>query len=543
MERPSQNSNSFNNFPEKIISKLKQADDLLIKEYELFTSGKKSFIENQSKLTDYINKFYNDLKEAFESDRTKHLKLINDYFSKIKEEFDKIDELLQNNKRIINKGMNYINILKNQNFLEVRLVDQLELIEQLNLNSLLDNDINNKINLFLFKIKNNMLIPEINIDNKIYSLVQEMRNCFNIQLNQKNFGSINLENININNIIENNSINNNLDINNLSSIFQSQNEIYLSEENDELKNLIEDLCGFMGEIDINLLPKFIWFEPNSNNIHEIFVDKNNSIKSEKINYKYITNGASENENNNKKDNLFNDEFRVSNLNNDLIYISGGVLSNNSYNNSNGQILLNSLFEYSLKEKTLKEKAHMKIGRIYHGIILINNMLYICGGLDNNLKITNICERYSLYENKWINMSPMKNELSKINLTQIDDKTLVVFGGIKKDNSFNYDIYYYKIDLDTWFILDNFKLPKGILFPGICKINNKYIIIFGGINENGEESKDVFRMDISMGNCEQLNKNLNIGGFSLYFPNFVNNEIHMLLSHQNQKYPDRIVFNL
>ena len=188
MERSSQNS--FNNFPEKIITKLKQADDLLIKEYELFTSGKKSFIENQSKLTDYINKFYNDLKEAFESDRSKHLKLINDYFSKIKEEFDKIDELLQNNKRIINKGMNYINILKNQNFLEVRLVDQLELIEQLNLNSLLDNDINNKINLFLFKIKNNMLIPEINIDNKIYSLVQEMRNCFNIQLNQKNFGAI-----------------------------------------------------------------------------------------------------------------------------------------------------------------------------------------------------------------------------------------------------------------------------------------------------------------------------------------------------------------
>ena len=138
MERPSQNSNSFNNFPEKIISKLKQADDLLIKEYELFTSGKKSFIENQSKLTDYINKFFNDLKEAFELDRTKHLKLINDYFSKIKEEFDKIDELLQNNKRIINKGMNYINILKNQNFLEVRLVDQLELIEQLNLNSLLE---------------------------------------------------------------------------------------------------------------------------------------------------------------------------------------------------------------------------------------------------------------------------------------------------------------------------------------------------------------------------------------------------------------------
>ena len=541
MEQSSQKL--FNNFPEKILSKLKQADDLLIKEYELFMNGKNTFTESQTKLVQYINKFFDDLKEAFESERSKHLKLINEYCSKIKQEFDKVDELLQNNKRIINKGLNYINILRNQNFIEVRLVDQLELIEQLNLNSLLDDNVNNKINLFLFKIKNNMLIPEIIVDNKIYSLVQEMRNCFNIQVNQKFFGKINLENININNILNTNNNDNNIDINNLSSIFKDKNDIYLLEENDELKNLIEDLCGIMDKIDINLIPKFIWIEPNSNNIYEIFMDKNNSIKSEIIEYKYITNGASENENNNKKDFLFNDEFRVSNLSNDLIYISGGVLSNNSNNNSNGQIILNSLYEYSLKEKTLKEKAHMKIGRINHGIILINDMLYICGGLDQNLKISNTCEKYDIKENKWINMSEMKNQISKINLAQIDEDTLVAFGGIKKDNIFNYDIHYYKIGIDTWFILDNFKLPKGILFPGICKINNKYIIIFGGINENGEESKDVFRMDISMGNCEQLNKNLNVGGFSLYFPNFVNNEIHMLLSHQNQKYPDRIVFNL
>jgi hypothetical protein len=542
MEQSSQKL--FNNFPEKILSKLKQADDLLIKEYELFMNGKNTFTESQTKLVQYINKFFDDLKEAFESERSKHLKLINEYCSKIKQEFDKVDELLQNNKRIINKGLNYINILRNQNFIEVRLVDQLELIEQLNLNSLLDDNVNNKINLFLFKIKNNMLIPEIIVDNKIYSLVQEMRNCFNIQVNQKFFGKINLENININNILNTNNNDNNIDINNLSSIFKDKNDIYLLEENDELKNLIEDLCGIMDKIDINLIPKFIWVEPNSNNIYEIFIDKNNSIKSEIIEYKYITNGASENENNNKKDFLFNDEFRVSNLSNDLIYISGGVLSNNSNNNSNGQIILNSLYEYSLKEKTLKEKAHMKIGRINHGIILINDMLYICGGLDQNLKISNTCEKYDIKENKWINMSEMKNQISKINLAQIDEDTLVAFGGIKKDNIFNYDIHYYKIGIDTWFILDNFKLPKGIIFPGICKINDKYIIIFGGVNENGEESKDVFKMDISMGSYELLDKNLNKGGLSLYFSYFVNNnEIHMLLNHQNQKYPDRIVFNL
>ena len=83
--------------------------------------------------------------------------------------------------------MNYINILKKQNFIEIKLVDQLDLIEQLNLNSLLDDNVNNQINLFLFQIKNNMLIPEISIDNKVYSLVQEIHETFNIKINQKFF--------------------------------------------------------------------------------------------------------------------------------------------------------------------------------------------------------------------------------------------------------------------------------------------------------------------------------------------------------------------
>ena len=526
-------------FPDKIITKLKQADELIIKEYDFFTSGKNTFINNQNELINNINKFYNDLKEAFEIDHNNNINYINNYFSKVKKEFDKVDELLQNKKRIIDKGLNYISLLKNQNFIEIQLVDQLELIEQLNLNSLLDNNINNKINLFLFQIKNNMLLPELIINNKVYSLVQEIRSSFNIKINEKIFNEINIENININNVLSNK---NKIDISNSSSLFMNHNEIYLQEENTELKNIIEDLCGYVNNLEINLSPKFIWFEPNSNNIYDIILDKNNIMKTEKIEYNYITNGSDIN-NNNKKNNIFNDEFRVSNINNELIYISGGELNLNENGTNNNKKIIKTLYEYSLNEKILKEKSHMKLGRIYHGNILINTSLFICGGLAQNLNITNSCEKYIIKENKWLDISPMKEELSKINLVQIDEKSFAIFGGEKKDNSFNYNIHYYRIDIDTWFVLDNFKIPKGLLFPGLCKIDNKYIIIFGGIEENGEENNHVFRMDISVGNYQQINKCLNIGGKVLYFPKYNNNEIHMLINHQNQKYPDRIVFNL
>ena len=126
METPSQNS--VFDFSEKVISKLKQADDLLIKKYQFFIQGKNAFNQSKTNLINYTNKFYDDLKETFENDRAKNLELINNYFSKVKQEFDKVDELLQNNKRIVDKGLNYINILKRQNFIEIKLVDQLDLI-------------------------------------------------------------------------------------------------------------------------------------------------------------------------------------------------------------------------------------------------------------------------------------------------------------------------------------------------------------------------------------------------------------------------------
>ena len=534
MQKLSQNLSS--NFIDKILSKLQQADNLIIKEYELFLEGKNSFFKSETDLTTLINKFYTDLKEAFEVDHEKNINLIKNYFIKIKDEFNKIDELLQKNKRIINKGINYINILKNQNFIDIKLVDQIELIEELKLNDLLDNNVNNEINLFLFQIKNNMLIPEINFDNKVYSLVQEIRDSFNIKINNKYFDKINIEYININNVL-------NKDINkgNISSLFMNNNEIYLHEENSELTNLIENLCIYINHLDINHIPKFIWFEPNSNNIYEILVDTNNKIITEKIEFKYIINETNNTIKQNEDGNyiLFNQDFRISNIYNDLIYISGGLVENN-----NSKQILNILYEYSLIEKKLTQKPKMKIGRIHHGIILINDILYICGGVDQNLNITDTCEQYNIKENKWTNISSMKEKLSKTNLVQIDDKTFAAFGGIKNNNNFfNYNIHYYRIDTDTWFVLENFNMPYGISYPGLCKINSKYIVIYGGIKENGDESNDVIKMDISKGSFEYMDKLLNIPGYSIYFPVFANNEIHMLLNHKEQIYPDRIIFPL
>ena len=328
----------------------------------------------------------------------------------------------------------------------------------------------------------------------------------------------------MNNILDEKKNNNNK--NSLTNYFMNNNPIYLEEETRELKDLIEDLCTYINIMDLN--PNFIWFEPNSSNIYDISL-KNNGVKAEKINYNY---------NNiiNMNDTfLFKEDFRVSNANKNLIYITGGMKNNNK--------IINDTYEYSIINKTIIQKASMNQKRKDHGIIMIGNDLYICGGIDENLNILDNCEKYSILEDKWYNISSMHEKLSKINLIQIDSKAFAVFGGLKENNIFNYNIHYYRIDVNNWFILDNIKLPYGLIYPGLCKLSSKYILILGGINENNQESNEILKMDISLGKIEKMNKHLNKSGFCLYSSIYSNNEIHMLLNHCDQKYPDRIIVHL
>ena len=526
------------------MKKLKEADALLIKEYEIFLEGKKIFNNSKNQIINDINKYYADLKQIFENEYNKNKQIVENYITQIEQEFNTIDELLQNNKRIVDKSINYITLLMNQSFFEVKLSDQLQLMEELKLNTLLDDNNNNKINLFLYQIKNNLFLPQINIDKKVVDLVQQIHDCFSIKTYDKFIYSLNNKtNIHMNNILDekinNNNNNSNSDNNSLTNKFMNNNPIYLAEETRELKDLIEDLCTYINKMNLN--PNFIWFEPNSSNIYEISF-QNNVMKAQKTNYNYIQGNYNNinSINNTNEINLnsffFNEDFRVSNAYNNILYITGGI--------NNNKEIINDTYEYSIIKKDLIKKASMNQKRKDHGIILIGNLLYICGGTEGNFNYLDSCEKYNITEDKWYIISSMNEKLSKINLIQIDNKAFAVFGGLKENNIFNHKIHYYRIDTNNWFILNNVELPYGLIYPGLCKYSSKYILILGGINENNQECNEILRMDISLGKIEKMNnKYLNKSGFCIYSSIYSNKEIHLLLNHCNQKYPDRIITHL
>ncbi len=158
-------------FMDNILKKLSETDNILIKEYQLFISGKTAFEEEKDKLLQTVNIYFSNLIESFQNEHQKKIEFLETYYKNITSEFNEIDMILQKNKRIINKAISNINTLKTQNFLEVKLSDQLTLIEELELNSLSDPEINNKIKFFLYRIKKNSLIPKISIDEKLISYI------------------------------------------------------------------------------------------------------------------------------------------------------------------------------------------------------------------------------------------------------------------------------------------------------------------------------------------------------------------------------------
>ena len=80
---PKMSQKYSNNFIDNILKKLKEADDLIIKKYELFISGKNSFFNSKIQILNDINKYFNDIKENFENEHKKNLNFINSYFNEI----------------------------------------------------------------------------------------------------------------------------------------------------------------------------------------------------------------------------------------------------------------------------------------------------------------------------------------------------------------------------------------------------------------------------------------------------------------------------
>jgi len=401
--------------------------------------------------------------------------------------------------------------------------DKINFISSLDLNILEDNDFIKQLNFTLNEIKSGY-IPTI--------LYDKNENIEKFAETVINYLTLNIENI-INYSQYENSINsrlkllkdNNNNNNNKSNednddsfnLFVNEKDINKKEKTDKklnhfFDNKIQNLSDSISQIDLsqNQITKLLWFNQGSNKIYS---------------YDLILDNQSWKEINNINDFIIPISPSITQLSNDIAFISGGYSKLNEVSKKT----------YLYHKGIFKLLPDMFNERRNHFSLKVNNNIYICGGIDKNSEHLNLCEKYSFQFDKWIKCSSLNTERSHLSLCNINNKYIYAFGGENKKEGFLDSIEKYNILGDKWETL-KVKLPYKLECVGCISVSSKEIVIFGGYCPKKIKRETIIKYNVDTQLINFSNKQLNILGWSIYMPIKINNYINVILGGDENEKP-------
>ena len=396
--------------------------------------------------------------------------------------------------------------------------DKIDFISSLDLNSLEDNDFIKQLNFTLNEIKSGY-IPTV--------LYDKNENIEKFAETVINYLTLNIENI-INYSEYENSINSNIkqlkenndskkEIDNSFSLFKEENIQKKKDEahkklNHFFDNKINELSNSFSKMDLSNSPitKLLWFNQGTNKIFSYDLIGNNQIWKEINNMNNFTIPISPS---------------ISQLSNDIAFISGGCTKINEVSK---KCYLYKKGKFELLNDMFNERRN-------HFSLRVNEYIYVCGGIDNNSNHLNSCEKYSLQYEKWNKCSPLNIERSHLSLCNVNNKYIYAIGGENKKNGFLDSIEKYSILGDSWECM-KIKLPYKLECVGCITSNNKEIVIFGGYCPQKIKRETIIKYNIDTQKINFSDKQLNILGWSIYMPIKINNYINVILGGDENEQP-------
>ena len=396
--------------------------------------------------------------------------------------------------------------------------DKIDFISSLDLNSLEDNDFIKQLNFTLNEIKSGY-IPTV--------LYDKNENIEKFAETVINYLTLNIENI-INYSEYENSINSNIkqlkenndskkEIDNSFSLFKEENIQKKKDEahkklNHFFDNKINELSNSFSKMDLSNSPitKLLWFNQGTNKIFSYDLIGNNQIWKEINNMNNFTIPISPS---------------ISQLSNDVAFISGGCTKINEVSK---KCYLYKKGKFELLNDMFNERRN-------HFSLRVNEYIYVCGGIDNNSNHLNSCEKYFLQYEKWIKCSPLNIERSHLSLCNVNNKYIYAIGGENKKNGFLDSIEKYSILGDSWECM-KIKLPYKLECVGCITSNNKEIVIFGGYCPQKIKRETIIKYNIDTQKINFSDKQLNILGWSIYMPIKINNYINVILGGDENEQP-------
>jgi hypothetical protein len=168
------------------------------------------------------------------------------------------------------------------------------------------------------------------------------------------------------------------------------------------------------------------------------------------------------------------------LPNSKLFVCGGRENVNSFG-------LRSTWIIDLNTKGIESKSEMVIGRANHCVVYHNSFVYVIGGCNQQNQFSNVCEKYDLENDAWIQISSTNKVTdSAAALVVPRQNSIYVFCGREDNGVLNNTIERYDIHADYWTVLPViFPIRAHLIGASLLSPFSNKILLFGGQNGHGE----------------------------------------------------------
>lgn len=217
------------------------------------------------------------------------------------------------------------------------------------------------------------------------------------------------------------------------------------------------------------------------------------------------------------------------IDNDSLLLCGGKQLNLQKTNENWA----KVYKINLKSQSFQSLASMNTGRKNFSMVYMDGFYYSLGGWDYLDEIIAKCERYSLKNDRWENISDLNNPLHLATCVSVSKENCIyLIGGLNNFNRLNENIEKYEAKVNRWFII---KIKKPILsfLLGSCLLpDSNLILIYGGRNLKNESQNECYLYDYKTNQITETDPMLGVYNDTTDIPVVYDNKIYSYLSKIN-----------
>ena len=140
-------------------------------------------------------------------------------------------------------------------------------------------------------------------------------------------------------------------------------------------------------------------------------------------------------------------------------------------------------------------------RYYPGIAVMNDNLYVIGGLDNKWRPLKVCERYDPRQRKWIEIAKLRSPRWNLGVATLRNK-LYAIGGNHNLEQFANTVEVYDPKEDSW-ERSVASMNCGRRCLGVAVVNDLIYVVGGRVTNTIEcydEDKDEWKIVGSVNSC-------------------------------------------